>query len=128
MAKKFFAVARDISAVRQQEENLHKEFFDSETDRVVMGNGPYYSNALAITKDGRILWGSDDGVIYPSYGTALKTLVKAEERAAAVIKQAEKDLQVCRKIRQALENIPREFGHQTESPGLFSGLLKQRED
>jgi len=123
--RKFVVVDRDICAVRQPEEDFRKELYAPGTERTAIREDMCY-NILAITKDEKILWSGEGGVVHPSYGLALKTLVEVEERAMAVIKQAEEDLRICRKVRQALEDVPREFGHQTKPPGPFSGLLKRR--
>lgn len=128
MAKQTFVVVdRDIFAVVDSAKDLRKKFSDAGTERVIIHSDEWSQDAIGIAKDGQILWEGDDGVSIPPYTLACDAVERLQKRARTAIKQARKDLKVCRKIRQAL-GATREFGHSTKMPGPFSGLLKRVDD
>ena len=126
--RKFVVVDRDYCAFRFMEQILREEFSEPETEQVVVRSDEYGNDTLGLTKDGKVLWENERGdVDCPALSEALRTIISVQRSARATLKQAKEDLRVCRKIRQALEET-REFGHKTEAPGPFSGLLKRRDD
>ena len=128
MAKQTFVVVdRDIFAIVDSAKELRKRFSDAGTGRVIIQSDEWSHDALGVTRDGQVLWETDSGVHIPRHVMACDAVERLQKRARAAIKQARKDLKVCRRIQQALE-ATREFGHSTKMPGPFSGLLKRKDD
>jgi hypothetical protein len=126
-SRKFVVVDRDIFAFRFSAKELRKKFSGAGTERVTIQADDYGYDTLGVTKDGDVLWDDGGGVSFPPHVMAWDALERVQERAKAELKQARKDLKVCRKIRQALEET-REFGRRTGPASPFSGLLKRGDD